>query len=214
MNKPVIVIYGPKGSGKDTFGRRLAWALAMCLPTQRRRVEVLGFADPARNFVEEALGIPRDVVRGDSATKESCLAYGATARDHLRDVTRFLRDKHPDALAHTALRRILSTPEAGAFVFTDARKGNEFSVLQDVLVRGKPAPWDHGPLAGATIPQGAYRMTLIGIRRPGGEDASDHHETETSFGEFVGMGGIPVLNDGPLERLLARADALGAELSA
>lgn len=211
---PIVVIYGPKGSGKDTFGRRLAQALAMCLPLPRRRVDVLGFADPARAFVEDALGIPRDVVRGDSATKESYSAYGSTTRDHLRDVTRFLRDKHPDSLAHAALRRILSSPEAGGFVFTDARKGNEFSVLHDVLVRGLPAPWSHGPLAGATVPQGAYRMTLIGVRRPGSEDPADRHETETSFGEFVGMGGIPVVNDGPLERLFARADALGAALSA
>lgn len=210
---PVVVIYGPKGSGKDTFGRRLAQALSMCLPPPRRRVDVLGFADPAREFVENALGIPRDVVRGDSGTKESYSAYGATVRDHLRDVTRFLRDKHPDSLAHAGLRRVLATPEAGGFVFTDARKGNEFAVLRDVLVGGLPAPWAHGPLAGATVPAGAYRMTLIGVRRPGSEDASDRHETETSFGEFVGMGGIPVVNDGPIKQLLARADALGAELS-
>lgn len=210
---PVVVIFGPKGSGKDAFGKRLAESLAACLPVGQRRIERRGFADPARRLTEEAIGIPPCVVGGTSAAKESYVAYGESAREHLRAATAFLRSRHPDMLAHAALRSILSAPCVGAFIFTDARRGNEFFVLRDTLVGGTPAPWDHGPTARAVPPRGLYRLVLVGIRRRRTEDASDSHVTETSFAEFDEFGPVRVENDGTLRDLLGKADALAGEIA-
>lgn len=213
---PVVVIFGPKGSGKDEFGNALAGEFneaLPCFPT-REPTAVHGFGDPMRETLHALLGIPMGTLRGPA--KDEVVAYGQKLRFWQRLIaTDVFRDMvHPDVLAHAAVRTVLSGKPTKAHVFCDSRMVNEWELAKAVLQNGFPTPWEASmPFGGGTVvPPGSFRCFLYEVRRPGA--TGDAHRTETSFDALRAHSPTVVDNDGALEELHAKAKKAAKKVAA
>ena len=257
MKKPVILVAGAKESGKDTFSDMLAKELEDHMSPATRatltprssstmvpsgaaiggwcKIGRFAFADPIKRAIGEILGIPDELLWGNSETKETHLSYGKTVRHHAQWFgTEVFRDAvHPAIWCHKALRGITGVfqdkfvrKDDDGWVISDCRFGNEYHVMRDVLEQRAPLPVVMGPvtiedgvrasrgeinLANAYfVTPGFYRTFLFKVWRKERPTAKhDTHRSEQSFHELEAFNPTIIDNSGTLEALreTARVEA-------
>ncbi|MFG3710115.1 hypothetical protein [Micromonospora sp. NPDC047730] len=181
--RPLVGIIGRKRAGKDTFAGRLVEAYGY------RR---FAFADALKEAALELDPIvtPLDTVQSSHRLSEVVELIGWEGAKEYAEVRRTLQ-RYGAAIRRIDpdfwLRRVLAQAEANPapVVITDVRYPNEAKAIRD---------------------RGGY---LVRVFRPG-QDDSDMHESETA------LDGYPadrlVLNNGTVDELLAKADAVASRL--
>lgn len=175
MKPLVIVVYGKKQSGKDTFADILAEALR----DEGRTVFRTSFAYPVKKIAEYLLGMPPTVSQGGEEARQAWSRYGKNAREHLQFLgTEFGRFQiHPDVWVHRASETILENARIyNTFVLSDGRFENETSVLRDLLpktfdVRAikihRPSRLPSDPHVSEreidTVPDSMFDMTVLNV---------------------------------------------------
>lgn len=261
MKKPVILVSGEKESGKDTFSDLLRDELQTLInATTLKELEAIergprssstslrlakvpplvpigrfAFADPIKRAIGEILGIPDEVLWGNSAMKESYVVYGKTVRHWLQWFgTEVFRDAVAAAIwVHKALRaitgafpdRYVNRYDAG-WIISDCRFGNEYDMAHQMLECGVGIPLFSGPMSLAdaaaatrgeivvqhtfTAPQDMYKTFVYKVWRKVRPTAkADGHRSETSFAELDRFNPTVVDNSGSLDALreIAKVEA-------
>lgn len=261
MKKPFILVSGEKESGKDTFSDMLARELEQLMNATpvvdvprssststmipagaarggRSKIGRFAFADPIKRALGEILGIPDELLWGNSETKETHVSYSKTIRHWAQWLgTEAFRDNVDPAIwVHKALRgvtgifkdRYVNKDDAG-WIISDCRFGNEYSMARDVLERNAGLPVWAGPLThdaaakitrGETVfsstqsvPQGIYQTFLYRVWRKTRPTArTDTHRSENVTAEIDQFDPTIVDNSGTLEALGAIAKAEAARI--
>lgn len=81
MRPVLVVVFGNKGAGKDTFSDALAAALRRNHGVASKRT---AFAEPLKLAALHLIGIPLEVSNGPQERKESTMFYGRSARSWLQ----------------------------------------------------------------------------------------------------------------------------------
>lgn len=238
MKKPVVLVSGPKESGKDSFGKFLVKWLeeGLCRRVHQKTLQPkssstnvpqapafenpvvvrFAFADPIKRAIGDALGIPDEVLWGNSEIKEKTIVYGKSVRHWLQVYgTEWFRDSVcAEIWVDKALRAITAeqcdryvNSDANGFVICDCRFGNEYSQMRDVLeFRSKSIPTgEYGKKRWAE--QDAYVMFLYRVWRNERPTAAvaDQHRSENSFHELDAFNPVHIDNSGTFEHLEAIA---------
>jgi len=144
MKKLIIVLCGPKQSGKSTFSDYAAkLANAAEVP-----VAVVSFAQPIKDFLE-SVGIPRECLHGTDEQKnmpqegwkwesagdpDEHLRVGTmTAREIMQVFgTNIMRAWVPDIWACAATKRIRDDKAGGLYLIPDCRFPNEIDAMESL----------------------------------------------------------------------------------
>lgn len=205
--RPVIVITGKKGSGKDTFGEMVMEGLSDKHPGMI--VSHASFAKPLKDLMVEYFNVPYEVSFGDHHTKESTYVYGKSVRFWQQLIgTEWFRDSvHEDFWVHKMLRTIVGGGSR-AWVITDCRFPNEWGILRAILERRDGSTWNGRTVPVECLPRDYQRFSchLLRVTRPGFEDQGDGHASETSIDLLDQFGPHLIVNDGDLADLQKKAE--------
>jgi len=220
MMKPVILVAGEKESGKDTFADMLAYELHKLVvgntgASWNVKIARFAFADPIKRAVGDALGVPDEVLWGNSAIKESTIVYGKSVRHWLQTYgTEWFRDSvAPSIWVDKAIRAITSDKRdryvdsaANGFIISDCRFGNEFKQMYDALDACTiPIPTgNYGPQY--NVKSGLYKCFVFKVWRKNRPTAkADAHRSESSIQELDAYHPSVIDNSGTLDELKERA---------
>lgn len=215
--KLVVVIFGCKESGKDTFGKMLAEAFAK----DGWNAEMMSFADPLKQAARHLLGIPLEVLRGSAEVKEDPkhAVYGKTPRKWLQwlgtEIGRDMIDQ--DLWVHRfgdACLDAFKRPSLAGFtdvvIGTDGRFFNEREKIGPYLCKRRddvffwPVALKRPTTFPATEPEHASEREVWRMTGPNCVDMVAAYEA-SGFAWSV-------LNDGTMTDLRRKAEWLAADM--